>query len=98
MLDLLLEKGWFERRADGTYWLINRIYMTERGVRILEAMLPIAAATFDVSLADLSRQEQDRLIGVMMRVKANLTRLAEADVISEDFDVEGDAITEARVL
>jgi hypothetical protein len=34
----------------------------------------------------------------MMRVKANLTRLAEADVISEDFDVEGDDITEARVL
>lgn len=61
-------------------------------------MLPIAAATVDDALSDLSRQEQDRLIGLMMRVKANLTRLAEADVISEDFDVEGDDITEARVL
>lgn len=98
ILDRLQDKGWIERRADATDRRINRIYLTERGERIHAAMLPIAAATVDEALADLSRQEQDRLIGLMMRVKANLTRLAEADVISEDFDVEGDAITEARVL
>jgi DNA-binding MarR family transcriptional regulator len=98
ILDRLQDKGWIERRADATDRRINRIYLTERGERIHAAMLPIAAATIDEALADLSRQEQDRLIGLMMRVKANLTRLAEADVISEDFDVEGDAITEARVL
>ncbi len=98
ILDRLQDKGWIERRADATDRRINRIYLTERGKRIHAAMSPIAAATVDDALEDLSRQEQDRLIGLMMRVKANLTRLAEADVISEDFDVEGDDITEARVL
>jgi hypothetical protein len=34
----------------------------------------------------------------MLRVKASLTRLAEADIISEDIDVEGDDMTGARVL
>ena len=59
-------------------------------------MSPIAAATVEDALEDLSRQERDRLIGLMLRVKASLTRLAEADII-EDIDVEDD-MTEARVL
>jgi MarR family transcriptional regulator, transcriptional regulator for hemolysin len=98
IVDRLQDKGWIERRSDAADRRVNRIYLTERGERIHAAMSPIAAATVDDALDDLSQQERDRLIGLMLRVKASLTRLAEADIISEDIDVEGDDITEARVL
>ena len=96
IIDRLQDKGWIERRADAADRRINRIYLTERGERIYAAMSPIAAATVEDALEGLSRQERDRLIGLMLRVKASLTRLAEADII-EDIDVEDD-MTEARVL
>jgi MarR family transcriptional regulator for hemolysin len=98
IIDRLQDKGWIERRADAADRRINRIYLTDRGERIHAAMSPSAAATVEDALDDLSRQERDRLISLMLRVKASLTRLAEADIISEDIDVEGDDMTGARVL
>ena len=100
IIDRLQDKGWVERRADASDRRINRIYLTERGERMYAAISPIAAATVDDALDNLSQQERDRLIGLMMRVKAALARLAEADVVSEgiDVDVEDDEITEAPVL
>ena len=97
IIDRLQDKGWIERRADASDRRINRIYLTERGERIYAAMSPIAAATVEDALEDLSRPERDRLIGLMLRVKASLTRLAEADNI-EAIAVEDDDMTEARVL
>lgn len=100
IIDRLQDKDWVERRADASDRRINRIYLTERGERMYAAISPIAAATVDDALDNLSQQERDRLIGLMMRVKAALARLAEADVVSEgiDVDVEDDEITEAPVL
>jgi DNA-binding MarR family transcriptional regulator len=98
IVDRLQDKGWIERRADAADRRVNRIYLTERGERVYAAISPIAAATVNDALEGLSQQDRDRLIGLMLRVKASLTQLADADIISEDIDVESDFLTEARVL
>jgi DNA-binding MarR family transcriptional regulator len=91
ILDRLEEKGWVERNVDPADRRINRIYLTDRGRRMHAAISPIAEATVNDALADLSAAERQRVMELLGRVKATLTGIAGADVAAEVVNVDDTA-------
>jgi DNA-binding MarR family transcriptional regulator len=79
LIDRMQAKGWLERRDDHADRRINRLHLTREGERLHAAIWPIAEATVDAALSDLSAKEQRQLTGLMTRVKAKLLALAEHD-------------------
>jgi len=79
LIDRMQAKGWVERRDDRSDRRINRLHLTAEGERLHAAIWPIAEATVDDALGDLSAKEQRQLTALMTRVKAKLLALAEHD-------------------
>jgi DNA-binding MarR family transcriptional regulator len=80
LIERMEAKNWLQRRSDDRDRRINRLYLTSKGNRLHEAIWPIAEATVDAALADLSAEERRRLSGLMARVKLTLQALAEHDL------------------
>ena len=79
LIDRMEAKGWLQRRDDASDRRINRLHLTPEGERLHAAIWPIAEATVDTALGDLSAEERRQLTGLMTRVKAKLQALAERD-------------------
>ncbi len=79
LIDRMQAKGWVERRDDRSDRRINRLHLTAEGERLHAAIWPIAEASVDDALGDLSAKEQRQLTALMTRVKAKLQALAEHD-------------------
>jgi MarR family transcriptional regulator for hemolysin len=79
LIDRMEAKGWLKRRADGNDRRINRLHLTPTAERLHGAVWPIAEATVDDALDDLSVEERRRLTRLMTRVKSKLQALAERD-------------------
>ena len=79
LVDRMQAKGWLERRDDSTDRRIYRLHLSPEGERIHAAIWPIAEASVDDALGDLSPEEQRHLTHLMTRVKAKLQALAEHD-------------------
>jgi len=79
LIERMEAKNWLQRRNDDRDRRINRLYLTSKGNRLHAAIWPIAEATVDAALADLSAEERRRLSGLMARVKMTLQALAEHD-------------------
>ena len=79
LIDRMQAKGWLERRDDSSDRRVNRLHLTKKAERIHGAIWPLAEATVDEALSDLSPEERRRLTGLMTRVKAKLQVLAEHD-------------------
>jgi MarR family transcriptional regulator, transcriptional regulator for hemolysin len=80
LIERMEAKNWLQRRSDDRDRRINRLYLTGKGNRLHAAIWPIAEATVDAALADLSAEERRRLSGLMARVKMTLQALAEHDL------------------
>jgi DNA-binding MarR family transcriptional regulator len=89
IIDRLEDKGWVERRTDPADRRIKRIYLTDRGNRVRAAIVPIAEATVDDALSALSGADKERLMQLMLLVKATLSGLAETDAPVGAADVDG---------
>jgi len=79
LIERMEAKGWLERRDDANDRRVNRLHLTAKAERLHAAIWPIAEATVDAALADLSAAERRELTRLMTRVKARLQRLAEHD-------------------
>ncbi len=79
LIDRMQAKGWLERRDDANDRRINRLHLTPAAERLHATIWPLAEATVDLALSDLSAQERQRLTGVMTRVKGRLQALVEHD-------------------
>jgi MarR family transcriptional regulator, transcriptional regulator for hemolysin len=79
LIDRMEAKGWLQRHADSSDRRINRLHLTDQGNRLHAAIWPIAEATVDDALGDLSAKERRALTGLMTRVKTKLQALAEHD-------------------
>jgi DNA-binding MarR family transcriptional regulator len=84
LIERMEAKGWLLRRDDSRDKRINRLYLTARGHRLHAAIWPIAEATVDAALGDLSADERRRLTGLMLRVKSKLQALAERDPLMQE--------------
>lgn len=88
LVDRMEAKGWLERMPDPADRRINRLHLTEDAEHLHALIWPIADATVDDALADLSEAEQDQLRLLMGRVKGRLQAILENDDSMPDWDQE----------
>ena len=98
LIDRMEAKGWLKRHADASDRRINRLHLTAEGNRLHAAIWPIAEATVDEALGDLSAKERRALTGFMTRVKAKLQALAEHDPAAPAREDGEGSEEEARAL
>jgi DNA-binding MarR family transcriptional regulator len=79
LIDRMEAKGWLRRHADASDRRVNRLHLTPEANRLHAAIWPIAEATVDEALGDLTAKERRALTGLMTRVKSKLQALAEHD-------------------
>jgi MarR family transcriptional regulator for hemolysin len=72
ILDVLEGRGLLERRPDAADRRAFRIHLTSQGKRLMPRLFPIAGAVNGAALAGLSTTEQERLLDLLEKVKANL--------------------------
>ena len=91
LIERMEAKNWLQRRSDARDRRVNRLYLTSKANRLHTAIWPIAEATVDDALHDLSSAERQRLSALMARVKVTLQVLAERDMrqgVAADADDE----------
>lgn len=93
LIDRMETKGWIERRADPLDRRVNRLHLTAEAERVHAHIWPVAQATVDDALSDLSMTERKTLTRLMQRVKTRLIELAEYDpaVAAMDFETAGNS-------
>ena len=86
LIDRMEAKGWLRRQADAADRRVNRLHLTPEARRLHAAIWPIAEATVDEALGDLSSAERRRFTSMMVRVKNTLQTMAETTSPAEDGD------------
>jgi MarR family transcriptional regulator for hemolysin len=76
LIERMEAKGWLARGDDAHDRRVYRLHLTAEGERLHAAIWPIAEATVDAALGELSGEERRRLTHLMARVKATLQGLA----------------------
>jgi len=71
-IDRMEEAGWIERRPDPSDRRARRLFLTEKGRRILHRVWDVASDTRDEALTRLSAPEAEQLIKLLHRVHATL--------------------------
>lgn len=74
MVDRLAEGGLVERRADPADRRAWQLYLTPRARELLGGMRPVAEALAAEAMEGLSAAEIDQLLGLVERVRVNLSR------------------------
>jgi MarR family transcriptional regulator for hemolysin len=82
LIDRMQAKGWLERRDDANDRRVNRLHLTPAAERLHATIWPLAEATVDAALVDLSQEECELLREYMKRVKGRLQGLAEHDPVA----------------
>ncbi|MEM8744365.1 MAG: MarR family transcriptional regulator [Pseudomonadota bacterium] len=90
LIDRLEENGWLERRADSTDRRVNRIYLTEAGLKIHDTIGPLAEAMVEDELSGLNRKEREQLTDLLIEVKKRLQVMAEENDLIEPARLEAE--------
>ena len=77
MIDRLEANGWVKRRTEPGDRRVRRVYLTAEAEREHKRMWPVAEATVDDALADLSAQDSKRLYELLSRVKETLVAMVD---------------------
>lgn len=72
-IDRMEDTGWIERRSDPDDRRARRLFLTEKGSRVLSRIWDVSSETRDEALARLSPTDADRLIDLLRRVQATLS-------------------------
>ena len=72
LIDRLAESQWLERRADAKDRRMNRIYLTDKAHEIDDEMTKAGHLLVDQTFKDLSLDERDTLVNLLIAVKRNL--------------------------
>src|SRR4051794_41901376 len=70
-LDRMEEAGWIERRPDPTDRRARRLFLTDKGHRVLSRIWSVADETRDEALARFSAADAEQLIEMLRRGPAN---------------------------
>lgn len=72
LIDRLEATGHVERRSDASDRRVKRVFITEQGFGLLDAMIALAAQLNDRILEGISREHQRDAENVLYKVKKNL--------------------------
>ncbi|WP_425406763.1 MarR family winged helix-turn-helix transcriptional regulator [Hwanghaeella sp.] len=89
LLDKLEEKGWVRREADGQDRRIRRVYLTGEVLELMIALRGIGAGVRESAMAGIDRDEQDRFVDTLMKIKGNLLALGR-ETVAEPVAMAGD--------
>lgn len=90
-IDRMEDTGWIERRADPGDRRARRLFLTEKGRRVLSRIWDVASETRGEALARLSVSEADELIEMLRRVHATLSERVSAPVtVAEPAEAEAE--------
>ena len=73
LLDRMERDGWVERRADPVDRRAKRIYLTEKVAPVTKELRALAREVRKTALQGLSEAEQQTLMNLLQRVRANLS-------------------------
>jgi DNA-binding MarR family transcriptional regulator len=77
LLDRMEEGGWIERRDDPDDRRARQVRMTEKAEQALDRARLVGDEITAEALAGFSAQERDQLIGLLQRVRGNLSRIVD---------------------
>lgn len=95
MIDRMEANGWVERRADARDRRVNRIYLSRASEELLQSLWPIAAATNDEAMNDLTEEERQVLTKLLSRMKSRLQGMADQSA-AVDESMGSEAAAESR--
>jgi DNA-binding MarR family transcriptional regulator len=72
LVDKLEDAGWVERRPHATDRRVYTLYLTAKAWPVIERIRALAAATRSVALAGISDVEQEQVVTILARIRANL--------------------------
>lgn len=82
MIDRLQEADLVERRPDPADRRAWRLFNTARGMALFDQLRPYANETVATALDGIAEGDRDKLMEVLLKIRANLTRKTGADPIS----------------
>jgi len=77
LLDRLEAKGWIERRSVEADRRVKLVYLAGAVDPLLQTMRALAADLRTEALATLPEEEQERFISTLIKIKSNLSAMAE---------------------
>ena len=80
MIDRLQDAQMVERRADPTDRRAWRLFLTDKGQRLLDELRPFAYETYEIALEGVSEEERAALMASLGRMRTNLSRRQSLDV------------------
>ena len=83
LIDRLQDAGWVERRPHATDRRVYLLYLTPKVRPVIEQIRALAAETKAVALAGVSAAEQERVVAILARIRANLSEKPAADRAGE---------------
>lgn len=83
MIDRLQEADLVERRPDPADRRAWRLFITPKGFALVDQLKPYAYATFEIALDGIAEADRDRLMALLMKIRANLTRKVPVEPISD---------------
>jgi DNA-binding MarR family transcriptional regulator len=78
-IDRLEQDGWVRREDDAEDRRAKRVYLTDKGQEILGELQQVGQAVRAEALAGISEQEQAQLLGLLLRLRQNLTTTSPND-------------------
>lgn len=95
LIDRMEANGWVERRPDARDRRVNRIYLSQTSEELLQSLWPIAAATNDEAMNDLTEEERRVLTKLLSRMKSRLQGMADHSAAADE-TTESEAVAESR--
>lgn len=89
LLDKLEEKGWVRREADAQDRRIRRVFLTGEVLDLMVALRGIGAGVRESAMAGIDRDEQDRFVDTLLKIKCNMLALGR-DTGDEPVAMAGD--------
>jgi len=80
MIDRLQDAALVERRPDPADRRAWRLYVTEKGQQLFDQLRPCAHETFDEALEGIGSKEQEELMAMLQRMRANLSRKTQVEL------------------
>ncbi len=81
MIDRLQEAELVERRPDPADRRAWRLFITAKGNALFDQLRPYANETVEIALDGLAEADRDRLMEMLMKIRANLTRRVPIDPV-----------------
>jgi DNA-binding MarR family transcriptional regulator len=79
MIDRLQDAELVERRADPADRRAWRLFLTDKGLQLLDHLRPFAHETYEMALEGVGEDERARVMSVLARMRGNLTRRQSLD-------------------